>query len=48
MKFALDDHLPLVTVQIEYNGIKRTFSNVLLDTGCSSTILDTDLSEKMG
>ncbi|MDQ0175936.1 hypothetical protein J2S08_001772 [Bacillus chungangensis] len=43
MKFAIDDQLSLVSVQIEYNGIKKTFSNVLLDTGCSSTILDTDL-----
>lgn len=48
MKFAIDDQLPLVSVQIEYNGMKKTFSNVLLDTGCSSTILDTDLCEEIG
>lgn len=48
MKFEMDDHLPLVAVQIEYNGMKKTFSNVLLDTGCSSTILDTDLCEEIG
>jgi hypothetical protein len=48
MKFEMDDHLPQVSVDIEYNGMKRTFSNVLLDTGCSSTILDTDLCEKIG
>ncbi|WP_078382044.1 pepsin/retropepsin-like aspartic protease family protein [Sutcliffiella halmapala] len=48
MKFEMDDHLPLVAVQVEYNGEKKTFSNVLLDTGCSSTILDTDLCEEIG
>lgn len=48
MNFQIDDHLPLVSVEIEYNGMKKTFSNVLLDTGCSSTILDTDLCEEIG
>ena len=48
MKFEMDDHLPLVAVQIESNGMKKTFTNVLLDTGCSSTILDTDLCEEVG
>ncbi|SDN22274.1 aspartyl protease family protein [Bacillus sp. OK048] len=48
MKFEMDDHLPLVAVQIEYNGMKMIFTNVLLDTGCSSTILDTDLCEEVG
>lgn len=48
MKFEMNDHLPLVAVQIEYNGMKRTFTNVLLDTGCSSSILDTDLCEEIG
>jgi hypothetical protein len=48
MKFEMNDYLPLVAVKIEYNGMNRTFTNVLLDTGCSSTILDTDLCEKVG
>jgi hypothetical protein len=48
MKFEMDDHLPLVSVEIEYIGMKKTFSNVLLDTGCSSTIFDTDLCEGIG
>ncbi len=43
MKFEMDEFLPLVSIKIEYNGKVKTFSNVLLDTGCSSTILDTDL-----
>ncbi len=28
--------------------MKKTFSNVLLDTGCASTIFDTDLCEEIG
>lgn len=48
MKFEVDEHLPLVSVEIEYNGKKKTFSRVLLDTGCSSTILDADLCEEIG
>ncbi|WP_445489827.1 aspartyl protease family protein [Niallia sp. 03133] len=48
MKFKMVDHLPLVSVEIEYNAKKKTFSNVLLDTGCSSTIFDTDLCEEIG
>ncbi|MFS0880647.1 retropepsin-like aspartic protease [Metabacillus niabensis] len=48
MKFLMYDQLPLVSVEIEYDGRKKIFSNVLLDTGCSSTILDTDLCEEIG
>lgn len=47
MKFEMDKNLPLVSVEIEYKGNKKTFNNVLLDTGCSSTILDTDLCEEI-
>lgn len=48
MKFEMDDLLPLVSVKIEYNGKIKIFSNILLDTGCSSTMLDTDLCEEIG
>jgi len=48
MRFKMDDSLPLVSVEIQLHGKKKTFSNVLLDTGCSSTILDTDLCEEIG
>ncbi|WP_197046723.1 retropepsin-like aspartic protease [Oceanobacillus salinisoli] len=44
----MDDHVPLISVNIQYNSRQRIFSNVLLDTGCSSTILDTDLCEEIG
>lgn len=48
MKFFMDNHLPIASIEIEYNGKKKTFRNLLLDTGCSSTILDTDLCEELG
>lgn len=48
MKFEMENHVPLVSVLINYNGRKKRFSNVLLDTGCSATILDTDLCEQIG
>lgn len=48
MKFFMDNHLPLASIEIEYDGKKKTFRNLLLDTGCSSTILDTDLCEELG
>ncbi len=44
----MDEHLPLVSVEIQYNGMQKAFNSVLLDTGCSSTILDTDLCEDIG
>ncbi|KHD84365.1 hypothetical protein [Bacillus ginsengihumi] len=48
MRFQMDDYLPLVSVEIEYDGNRKTFNNVLLNTGCSSTILDTDLCDEVG
>ncbi|RXJ02457.1 hypothetical protein DS745_07085 [Anaerobacillus alkaliphilus] len=48
MKFGMEDHLPQASIEIEYYGKKKTSRNVLLDTGCSSTILDTDLCEEIG
>lgn len=48
MKIHMIDHLPIVSINIEYNGMNKKFKHVLLDTGCSSTILDTDLSEEIG
>lgn len=48
MKINMIDHLPIVSINIDYNGMSKMFNHVLLDTGCSSTILDTDLSEEIG
>lgn len=48
MNFQMNNNLPLVTIEIGYIDEKVIFSDVLLDTGSSSTILDTDLCEKIG
>jgi hypothetical protein len=48
MKIKMINHLPIVSIAIQYKEMKTVFNNVLLDTGCSSTILDTDLSEEIG
>jgi hypothetical protein len=48
MNIQIIDNLPIVLAHIEYNGVRSLFMNLLLDTGCSSTILDTDLAEEIG
>lgn len=48
MRFVVDDQLPLVSAETEYCGRKKIFGEILLDTGCSSTISDTDLCEDIG
>lgn len=35
-------------MELSYNGNKKCLDNVLLDTGCSNTIFDTDEVEKIG
>lgn len=46
MKIKMVDSLPVVAVEINYNGKKRLFEDVLLDTGCATAIIDTDLAEE--
>lgn len=48
MKIQMIDQLPIVSIIVEFNGKEKAVDHVLLDTGCSSTILDTDMSEEMG
>lgn len=48
MKFSLDNQLPLANIEIVFKGNKKKFFNILLDTGSSATILDTDLCEEIG
>ncbi|MFA9560355.1 retropepsin-like aspartic protease [Evansella sp. AB-rgal1] len=48
MNIQMIDHLPIISIDVGFNGHKKAFKNVLLDTGCSSTILDTDLCEEVG
>ncbi|MHC0038699.1 retropepsin-like aspartic protease [Pseudoneobacillus sp. C159] len=48
MKIEMCDGLPLVSVLLSYNGDIRQLNDVLLDTGCSTTIFDTDEVEAIG
>lgn len=48
MKIKMNDGLPLVSVTITYKGRTICIQNVLLDTGCSTTIFDTDEVEEIG
>lgn len=48
MKIEMSDGLPLVSVLLSYNGKTIQLDDVLLDTGCSTTILDTDEVETIG
>ncbi|WP_264196241.1 hypothetical protein [Niallia circulans] len=41
MKIEMREGLPLVTVLLSYNGKTMQLNDVLLDTGCSTTIFDT-------
>lgn len=48
MKIEMCDGLPLVSVLLSYNGDIMQLNDVLLDTGCSTTIFDTDEVEAIG
>jgi hypothetical protein len=48
MKIEMCDGLPLVSVLLSYNGKIMQLNDVLLDTGCSTTIFDTDEVEAIG
>jgi len=48
MKIQMEDGLPIVTVSLRYKGRMLRLDDVLLDTGCSTTIFDTDEVEVMG
>lgn len=45
MKIRMQDGLPLVEITIKYKDKGKILKNVLLDTGCSNTIFDTDAVE---
>lgn len=48
MKILIKDGLPIVSVSLAYKGAMIQLDDVLLDTGCSNTIFDTDEVEKVG
>lgn len=45
MKIPLINGLPIVSLPLSYKNKSTLIHNVLLDTGCSTTIFDTDLVE---
>ena len=48
MKIQMKGGLPIVSVVLAYKGNKTFLDDVLLDTGCSATIFDTDEVEGIG
>lgn len=48
MKIEMNEGLPIVSVSLAYKGKLIQLENVLLDTGCSNTIFDTDEVEDVG
>lgn len=45
MKIRIENGLPIVSIQVKYKEKEVTLQNVLLDTGSSNTILDSDAIE---
>ncbi|MCQ2010982.1 MAG: hypothetical protein ABF629_06095 [Sporolactobacillus sp.] len=48
MNILIKDGLPIVSVSLAYKRAMIQLDDVLLDTGCSNTIFDTDEVEKVG
>jgi hypothetical protein len=48
MELRVEDGLLIAKVGIEYQGKTLTLNNVLVDTGCSDSIFDTDLLAEIG
>jgi hypothetical protein len=46
MKIQMEDGLPIISISIAYKGKRIQLDDVLLDTGCSTTIFDTDEVEE--
>lgn len=48
MNIRIEDGLPIATIELESHGEKIMLQNVLVDTGCAVTIIDTDLLAEIG
>lgn len=48
MKIQMQDGLPIISVSLAYKGKLIRLDGVLVDTGCSTTIFDTDEVEEVG
>lgn len=47
MEICMQDGLPLVKLMVRYRGKEKILTNVLIDTGSSNTIFDTDAVEDL-
>lgn len=48
MKLRYEEGLIFVDIEIEYNGKTMEIKDIVLDTGASRTIIDTDLASRVG
>ncbi|WP_407271666.1 aspartyl protease family protein [Radiobacillus sp. PE A8.2] len=48
MKLRVENGLLIAKVDLEYQEKKITLNNVIVDTGCSDSIFDTDLLAEIG
>lgn len=48
MKIIMQDGLPIVSISLNYQGNKMLLKDILLDTGCATTIFDVDEVEQIG
>lgn len=48
MKIEMQDGLPVVSISLIYRGRKMCLDEILLDTGCATTIFDVDEVERIG
>ena len=48
MKIRMEHGLPIATFPMRYKRKQLVLNNVLLDTGCATTIFDTDVLAKVG
>lgn len=48
MKIIMQDGLPIVSISLTYQGSKMCLDDILIDTGCATTIFDTDEVEQIG
>ena len=48
MKIKIENGLPIATIEITHDKKTTVLENVLFDTGCATTIFDTDLLAEIG
>ena len=48
MRLTLRDELPFITVTVVHHGVTTHVSDVLVDTGSASTLLNADVAASLG